>query len=272
VGVHRSADVEEQQDLDAVAPLGLQLQVEPAGIACRPGDRAIEIELLGNAFACKAPQPAQRDLDVAGVELDVVIEVAECPLVPDLDGGPGPASLLPDAYAFGVVAVCAEWTRAAGADPFAAALMALALLGKPLPECLHQLVEPAQRLDRPPFVLRKVPDEFPAQPVLGDVRAGFEQRLYAIEVRAEREVETVEMLLVLYQAGARENVEVIDRARHDPRFECLEQRQELPRRYRQPERLQVQEEIDEHCLSGPIAQSASHRRALSAPSIPRPRA
>ena len=85
VRVHRAADVEEQQHLHAVAPLGLQLDVEPAGVARGALDRPRQVEFLGHALAREAAQPTQRDLDVARVELDVAVEVAERALVPDLD-------------------------------------------------------------------------------------------------------------------------------------------------------------------------------------------
>ena len=94
--IHRPADIEEKQHLDPIAPLGLQLQIEPSRVAGRPLDGAVEVELLGHAFACEATQPAQRDLDVARVELDVAVEVAERALVPDFDGAPRSSVLLSD--------------------------------------------------------------------------------------------------------------------------------------------------------------------------------
>src|SRR5206468_9600015 len=42
------------------------------------------IELLGRAGAGELAQAAQRNLDVAGAELDLVVEVLELALVPDL--------------------------------------------------------------------------------------------------------------------------------------------------------------------------------------------
>jgi hypothetical protein len=94
VVVHRAADVEEQQHLDRVAPLGNELQVEPAGVARRRLDRAVEVELLGRALAGEAAQAPQRELEVARVELDGVVEVAELALLPHLDRA-AVAALLP---------------------------------------------------------------------------------------------------------------------------------------------------------------------------------
>ena len=47
VRIHRAADVEQQQQLHGVAPLGHELEVEQAGVARRGVDGAVEIELLG---------------------------------------------------------------------------------------------------------------------------------------------------------------------------------------------------------------------------------
>src|SRR5205823_5401477 len=96
VRIHRAADVEEQQHFDAIAPFGLQLQVEPAGIFRGAFDRAVEIELLRHAFAREAAQPSKRDLDVARVEVDIAVEIAEAALVPDLDGAARAAGVLSD--------------------------------------------------------------------------------------------------------------------------------------------------------------------------------
>ena len=46
--VHRAADVEEQQHLHRVAPLGPHLHVEPA-LARGGADGAVEVEFLGRA-------------------------------------------------------------------------------------------------------------------------------------------------------------------------------------------------------------------------------
>src|SRR5215510_3329358 len=84
VRIHRAADVEEQQHLHPIAPLGNEMEIEVARILGRALDRAIEIELFGYALAGEAPQAAQGDFDVARVELDVAVEVAKAALVPDL--------------------------------------------------------------------------------------------------------------------------------------------------------------------------------------------
>src|SRR5207302_11493782 len=95
----------------------------------------------------KLAEPAQRRLEVAGAELDAVVEIAELALVPDLDGAAVARRFLADAHAFRVVAMGAERRGTGGADPLAAALMPGLLLGEPLAQRLHQFVPAAERLD-----------------------------------------------------------------------------------------------------------------------------
>src|SRR5436305_8585396 len=102
-------------------PLGAHADVEPA-LARGAVDRLVEIELLGRAFPREAAQAAQRDLDVAGAELDLVVEIAERALLPDLERA-ALAAFAADAHPFRIVAGIAERRGAAGADPLAAALV-----------------------------------------------------------------------------------------------------------------------------------------------------
>src|SRR5712692_8457004 len=99
------------------------MQVEPAGVFRRALDGRVEIELLGDALAREAAQPAQRDLDVARIELDRVVEIAKRPLIPHLDRAAVAPALLADADAFRVVTVRAEGAHPGRADPLRAALM-----------------------------------------------------------------------------------------------------------------------------------------------------
>ncbi len=246
--VHRATDIEEQQYFHAIAPLGLQLQVEPAGIARRAVDRAVEVQFLWHTFAREAPQPAQCDLDVARVEFHVAVQVAEGPLVPDLDRAARPAAVLPDADAFRVVAVSAEGTGAAGADPFRSTQVPPALFFEALLQRFHQLVPATQCFHQLFVVLRQVALEFLLQPLLRNFRANVEDRIDVPEIRGEREVETVEMLLILHEAGARQHVEIVDRLRHDALVQRLQQRQQLARGHGQLVRLEVEKKTGEHGL------------------------
>src|SRR5690606_16724350 len=74
VAVHRAADIEENQHIDLVAALRAHDQVEIALMRGRL-DRAVEIELCRCALARETAEPPQRDLDVAGTEFDLIVEV-----------------------------------------------------------------------------------------------------------------------------------------------------------------------------------------------------
>jgi hypothetical protein len=164
-------------------------------------------------------QALQRDLDVAGAELDVVVEVAELALVPDLDGAAVAAFVLADAHALGVVAVGAEGRGAGGADPFRAALVAALLLLQPFAQGLHQLVEAAERLDLGAFFLGQVLFGELLQPVCGDF-GRFDDILGGDlfepgEGVGEGLIEAVEVAFVLHHGGAREVVEPVDVVGHE---------------------------------------------------------
>src|SRR5690349_9661070 len=251
VRIHRSADVQKQKYVDPIATLRLQSQIEPAGVACRAADRPLEVELVGNTFARETAQPAQRNLDVARVELDIAIEVAKRSLVPHPHRA-ARAAICANANAFGIETVGAEPARATRTDPFTATLVPLALLGEASPETRAQRATPAQCFRRAPALIGQVRVELAARPLVGDLAANSEHRSGTFEIAAKGYVEAVEMLLVLDETSACEHVEIVERARHDACVERLEQRQEFARRYRQAKRLQMQEEANEHrsaCLS-----------------------
>src|SRR3546814_1315060 len=119
-------------------------------------DRVRQVELGRRAVPREAAQAAERDLYVARAELDPIVQIAELPLVPDLDRPPVARAVLTDAHPFGVVAVGAVRRSAGGADPFAAALVPAALLGEALAQRLHQLLPPAERLDLRLLLLAEV--------------------------------------------------------------------------------------------------------------------
>src|SRR5215471_16109228 len=119
------------------------------------------------------PEAPQGELDIAGAELNSVVEIAELAAVPHLDGAAVAAPLLAHAYPFRVVAVGAERRGAGGADPFAAALVSRLLLGETLVQRFHQLFPAAERLNQLPLFFGQEPlGEF-FQPSLGN----FGQRI-----------------------------------------------------------------------------------------------
>src|SRR5260221_5798173 len=126
--VHRSADIQEQQDLDDVLALSLHFDVEPAARARRGIDGVGERQLVGHARPRKSAQAAQRDLDVARAQFDLVVEIREFALVPDLDGAAIAAAVLADAHALRIEAVGAVGRGSRSAYPLVAALMPFFLL------------------------------------------------------------------------------------------------------------------------------------------------
>ena len=198
-----------KQHLHRVVALGAHVDVE---IALVRGalDGAVEIELVGGARARELAQAPQRHFDVASAELDLVVEVLELALVPHLDGAAMTASVLADADAFRVVAVSPKGRRAGGADPLVAALVALLLLGQPLAQGFHQLVEPAHGLDLLLLFFGQVLLGKFAQPFLRDLGLdGVAHQFEALEHVAEHAVELVEVALVLHQRRARQIIEVL---------------------------------------------------------------
>ena len=232
--------------LIGVVPLRAHVDVE---IALVRGalDGVVEIELVGRAGAGELAQAAQRDLDVARAELDLVVEVLELAPVPHLHGAEVAVAVLADADAFRIVAVGAERRGAGGADPFLAALVAALLLLQPLLQGLEQLVEAAHRLDHLLLFLGEIFLGELLQPFGRDL--GGErllEQVEALEHVAEHAVELVEVALVLHQRGAREVVEILDPAAGEVLLHRLHQREVFAQRDRHAGGFQLGEEGDEH--------------------------
>src|SRR5688572_328531 len=255
--VHGAADVHQHEHLDGVAPLGAHVDVE-VGLSRGLADGGFQVELVRRALAGEFSQSSKRDLDVAGTELDRIVEVAVLALVPDLDRAAIAALLLADAHAFRVVAVGAERRGAAGADPFGAALVAAFLLLQALAQRLHQLLPAAERLDLLLFLLREGELDLLQQPFQRDLRLYARDGLDPLPELGEGAVELVEIGLVLHQRGARQVIEVVHRRADDPLVHGLEQGEVFLNRDRQLVRLELEEEVDQH------------RRAYCSPRRPRP--
>ena len=123
--------------------------------------------------------------------------------------------------------------------------MALLLLGQPFLQLLQNLLVP-QLLQAGAVGFRQVLARRQFQPFLGHHGIEAGQRLDALEVLAEGPVEAVVERFILDQQGTRQQIEVVQAAGNQPRFQGFEQGQQLVGRYRELARLQVQEEIDEH--------------------------
>ena len=206
-----------------------------------------EVELVGRAGARELAQAAQRQLDVARAELDLVVEVLELALVPHLHGAEVPALVLADAHAFRIVAVGAERRGAGGADPLVAALVAPLLLGEALGERLQELLEPAHRLDLLLLLFGQI--------LLGELLEPFDrdldrepllQQFEPLEHVAEHAVELVEVALVLHQHGAREVIEILHAPAREIGVHRLHQGQVFAQRHRHAGGFELMEEGDEH--------------------------
>ena len=211
-------------------------------------DGAVEVELVGRAGAGEFAQPAQRDLDVAGAELDVAGEIPELALVPDLHGAEIAVLVLADAHAFGIIAVGAERRGAGGADPFLAALMAAFLFGEPLAQRLQKLFQAAHRLDLLLLVLGEIFFRELLEPLDGDFGSQrVLDEIEALEDVAEHAIELVEIALVLHQRRARQIIEILDTADGDILLHRLHQRQVFAQRHRHAGGFELMEEGREHC-------------------------
>ena len=268
MGIHRTADVEEQQHLDGVASLGPHVDVQPA-LTRRAVDRGVHVQLVRRALPGKAAQAAQGDLDVAGAQFDLVVQVPVFALLPDLHG-PAMLALAADADAFGIVAAVAERAGPAGADPFVAALMPAVLLVQTLLQRLHQLVEPPKRLDLRLLLLGQVFLVQQPQPVLGDVSGqvlSCPDRLDPLEDLAEDLIEPVVVLLVLDQHRPRQVVEVLDLCGRHALVHGFHQMEPFLHRYRDFRVPQGREEGEEHGVRLGVDQS---RRKMNSSSIQLP--
>ena len=110
-------------------------------------DGAVDIQFFCSALAGEFPQTAQRDLDIARAQFDLIVEVLVLALLPYLGRLALARSGIAHANAFGVIAARAERAGATGADPLVAPGMAFLLLLKALFERLDQLVQAAQGLE-----------------------------------------------------------------------------------------------------------------------------
>ena len=111
--------------------------------------------------------------------------------------------------------------------------MLLFLLLEALLEFLDQLVQAAQALDLPLFLVAQQALEFLAQPFLGDHRLDmFVEVFQTLEVGAEGTVELVEVAFVFDQDRARQVVELVHVGEHDVVLERVDQVEQLAHRHR----------------------------------------
>lgn len=249
MGIHAAADVEEQQYADNIAPLGPGAQVKPT-MVCRGTDRAVEVKFFSRPFARPAAQPSQRHLDRPGAKFNSVVEVAKLAPVPDLDG-PAPARLgLAYPHAFGSVAPGTERRGSGRADPFGPPLVAALLLGQPLPQRLHELVEPVESRDLCSLFCCQEPLDHLCEPVGGQAkrfkhRCG-RHRVETAEAFRKGAVEPVDVAFILHHREAGEVVEPFGVVGHETRAHPLQKPEILSQGDRNPRLAQCLEEREEH--------------------------
>ncbi len=152
-----------------------------------------------------------------------------------------------DADAFGIVAAMTKGRRAAGADPFVAALVPALLLGQPLLERRHDLVPRSERLDLGHLFGGQISLGHLAQPFLGDRSSGVAQvGDDALEHFGEDLVEAVELPLVVNEHGAREIIELLGFLRDHFGIDRFEQQQMLLQAGRNSSAAKRVDKIDEH--------------------------
>ena len=223
VGVHRTANIEEHQQLDRVAALGAQLDIEEARVLCRAVDGIVDIKLIGRALAGKAAQAAQCDLDVAGANLPVRIQILELAAIPDFDRGIVAVLGLPDPHAFRVIAVGAKGAGPGGPDVLVAALVALFLIFEALAQSLHYLIKATQSLNLRLFLVGEGLFGNLAQPFFGDFAKDFFEAGDPVPKVLKGPIEAIKMGFVLDQRSPRQRIEVVQIGVHDARFQRADQ-------------------------------------------------
>src|SRR5262249_33376966 len=230
-------------------------------------DGAVKVEFFGRPGSRKLAQAPQRDLDVAGAELDVIVEILEFTPLPDLDRTKIAIDALTDAHAFWVVAKRTERRRSGGADPFAAALMAALLLLHALPQRLQQLVEAAQRLNLFLLLFSQVSIDELFEPFCGNVALKrFADQRCAFKDVGENPIKLVEITLILNQGCTRKVIEVLHAPSGKVVLHGVHEGEIFPQRDRHARRLEPVKEADQH--GGPARRSVGWAERRSQPSSP----
>ena len=122
------------------------------------------------------------------------------------------------------------------------------LLLEALLQGFHQLVPAAERFDERLFLVGERAFDHLPNPFFGNLGPDVEDGFDPVEVRAEGEVEAVVQRFVLDQAGARQEIEIVDAVGNDVLLERFEQCQKLACRDRKLRGFEVEEEVDQHAF------------------------
>ena len=229
VVVHRSAAVDQKQDLDGVSPgipvADLQQSRPVAGVT----DRPLHIQhLFRIADLCgKLPQQAEGHLELAGVQGGILAEVPEPALSRHRQRRPAPA-LAAHPEAVGPPSGISKDGAALGPDPVIAAVVLLGLFPEALFQHLQDLLQglvlsaaAPQFLQGAPEVLRRVIEpvhQFPGQLSLPR---------HIPEELQKHLVKAVIFRLTVQQHRPAELVKSRERGAMQPLLHALQQRQPL---------------------------------------------
>jgi hypothetical protein len=131
-------------------------------------------------------------------------------------------------------------------DPFVAAFVTAFLLVEQFLQALHQLVEAAHLFDLRFLFRAEIALQLLFQPVERHVQREIGLLRNAVEIRAERLIELVEILLVLHERHAREIVELVQRRLDHAFLQRFEQRQVFLHGNGQLRGAQRVEKVDQH--------------------------
>ncbi len=138
VGVHRAADVHQEEDAHVGLSRRSQNDLELAGVSRRLVDGLFEVKLGPHAFAREGAELPQRDLHLADIQHEVRTVGPVCARIRYRHRA-STTALRADAHACWIRSVRAEGAGPAGANPAASAVVAFRLLAHPLFEQPAQL-------------------------------------------------------------------------------------------------------------------------------------
>ena len=153
-----------------------------------------------------------------------------------------------NAHPLRVVTVSTERRRPAGTNHLIATLMAFLLLFKTLTESIHQLVEPAKRLDFGLILIGEQTFKFAAHPVGRNVGVFKQarQRVDTFKIRGERLIKLIVMLLVFDKTKTRESIKFVEISERHVRSYCFDEIKVLADRARHSCFTDRLKEINEH--------------------------
>ena len=178
-------------------------------------------------------QATQCHLEIARTQLATIIEVAILTRFPHFDGSALALALIADANTLRIVATRTEGRSTAGANPLVAARVTLFLLFQALAQGLEQLVPTAESLRLGALLFCKKPLGHHLQPFSRNLCDDLlKYALGTREMLCEHAIETIKMPLILHERQPGKPIELFGGTISDPRFQSLQQREQLGDRHR----------------------------------------